>query len=61
MIGTTRQRLDELPYERRVCRIEHTPLCLCDLKSPKLRATALPRRATMEEEVEAIFFSREQF
>jgi len=54
MIGTTRQRWDEMPYEKRVCRIEHTPSCLCALKKPELRATAPVRRATIEEEVEGI-------
>lgn len=43
-----------MPYEKRVCRIEHTPSCLCDLKRPKPGVPAPTRRATMEEEVEGM-------
>lgn len=48
-LGSTAQRLSELPYEKRVCRIEHYPT---SLKPPA--GSSSVERVTMEEEINAI-------
>lgn len=52
-VGSTAQRLSELPYEDRVCRIEHYPTSLNTKKLTGERDESRPY-ASMEEEVNAI-------
>ncbi len=49
-LGSTAQRLSELPYEKRVCRIEKYPTCL----NPPAAGSSSVARATMEQEINAI-------
>ena len=52
-VGSTRQRLKELPYEKRVCRIVHYPTSLSIDKVTGKRDESQPY-ASMEEEVDAV-------
>ena len=52
-VGSTAQRLKELPYDKRVCRIEHYPTSLSIDKLTGKRDETRPY-ASMEEEVDAV-------
>ena len=52
-VGSTRQRLKELPYDKRVCRIVHYPTSLSIDKVTGKRDESRPY-ASMEEEVDAV-------
>ena len=52
--GSTAQRLKELSYQERVCRIEHYPSSLIHLRHPRGPESSRAPRATMEEEIDGI-------
>ena len=52
-LGATAHRLSDIPYEKRVCRIEHGPASLRDLRIPPAGESASDVQTTMEEEINA--------